>query len=82
MTETEVQEILVATLESVKTQMIYVRNLNDSFGALFDAVARVYPELEGIHKEEMVKIRLNPVQGEHIRVIDGLLEKLEKPRPQ
>jgi hypothetical protein len=74
--ETELQEILSATLVSLKTQMIYVRNLNDSFAALFDSAARVYPELDSIHKEEMRKIRPNPVQQEHIRAIDELLDRL------
>jgi hypothetical protein len=79
-TEVEIQDIITATLVSVKTQMIYVRNLHDAFGALYDAMAQVYPELDSIHKEEMKKIRPNPVQATHIQSLDELLERVEKLR--
>jgi hypothetical protein len=76
MTDTETREILRATLELLKTQMMYVRNLHDAFGALHDAVMRVDPRLEQFDKEEILKIRLNPVQQSQIDALDGLLKRL------
>lgn len=80
MTEVEIQDIFTATLVSLKMQMIYLRNLNDAFAALFDSVARVYPNLDPIYKEEIQKIRSNPVQQEQIQSLDELLERVEKLR--
>lgn len=82
MTESELQDILVGTLESVKSQIAYTRNMQDAFSALWDAVAPAHPNLESAYKEELRKIRPNPVQDEHIQLIDALLAKLGKPQSQ
>ncbi len=78
MTDRELADILTGTLETVKTQMVYVRNLHDSFSALHSAVMRVDPRLEQFDKEEIPKIRLNPVQQEQIDAIDALLARLRR----
>jgi hypothetical protein len=78
----ELTDILTGTLESVKTQMLYVRNLHDAFSSLHSAVMRVDPRLEQFDKEEIPKIRLNPVQQEQIDAIDALLAKLGKSQYQ
>ena len=80
MNESELKDVLIGTLESVKAQIGYVRNLHDSFSALWDAVSRTNPNLESAYKEEIRKIRPNPVQAGHIQIIDALLAKLEKPQ--
>ena len=77
MNDLETQEILRAMLNLVKTQMLYVRNLHDAFGALHDAAMRV-PQMEQFDKEEMLKIRPNPVQQSQLDSIDELLRRLEK----
>lgn len=76
MDELELESILSATLVHLKMQMVYLRNLNESFAALYDSVAQVYPGLDSIYKEEIRKIRANPVQAEHIREIDELLVRV------
>lgn len=82
MTGTELTDVLAGTLEAVKTQMVYVRNLHDAFSALHSAVIRIDPRLEQFDKEEIPKIRPNPVQQEHADAIDALLAKLGKPPSQ
>lgn len=80
MNDPEIREVLIGTLECVKTQISYVRNLQDSFSALWDAVARVCPtaSLESAYREELQKIRPNAVQNAHIQTINALLAKLEE----
>lgn len=78
MTESELKDILVGTLESVKAQIAYTRNMQDAFSALWDAVSPAHPNLESGYKAELRKIRPNPVQDEHIRIIDELIAKLGK----
>jgi hypothetical protein len=57
--------------------MVYVRNLHDAFAALHDAVTRAVPEVTAFDKEEMQKIRPNPVQQSQIQQIDVLLRELK-----
>jgi hypothetical protein len=78
MTDLETRDILHEALELLKTQMVYVRNLHDAFGALHDAVMRVDPRLAQFDKEEMLKIRSNAVQDHALTQIDALLQRLER----
>ena len=80
MIDPETRAVLQATLELLKTQMTYVRNLHDAFGALYDSMVQVYPELEGSHRREMEKIRENPWQQSQLDAIDVLLRELANPR--
>jgi hypothetical protein len=77
MKELEMQEILRATLDLLKTQMLYVRNLHDAFGSLHDAAMRV-PQMKEFDHEEMLKIRPNPVQQSQLDSIDALLQRLAR----
>lgn len=72
----ELEAILSATLVHLKTQMIYLRNLNEAFSALYDSVGQAYPGLDSIYKAEIQKIRATPVQAEHIQDIDALLVRV------
>jgi len=77
MTDLEYRQIIREALELLKTQMVYVRNLHDAFGALYDAVMRVDPRLKQFGEEEMLKIRPNDVQQSAIEEIDRLIQRLE-----
>lgn len=72
------QDILQSTLQVLRTQVIYLRNLQDAFSALHDAVLRANPELARLDNEEMAKIRPNPLQQSHLDALDALLARLEK----
>ena len=78
MNDTELRDILAGTLEAVKTQMVYVRNLHDAFSSLYDAVLRVDARVGQYDKEEILKIRPNPVQQSQLDAVEALLGKLEK----
>ena len=58
MDDLENRDILRAVLGLLRSQMLYVRNLHDAFGALEDAVVRVDPHLKKYVQEEMTAIRL------------------------
>lgn len=76
MSDSDVREILRATLELLKTQMVYLRNLHEGQSALHDALLLDHPELAENLEAELGKIRINPVQPEQIERIDELLQKL------
>lgn len=76
MTELYLREVLRSSLELLRFQMTYVRNLHDAFGALEDAVARVDPQLKTFVQEEMKVIRPNPVQQEQFDALDALIRRL------
>ena len=74
----EGREIISATLELLKAQMLYVQHLHDAFSALYDAVIRLDPKVEQYDKEEIQKIRLNVVQQSQLDALDALLQRLGK----
>jgi len=76
MTDSEIREVLSATLEHLKTQMVYVRNLHEALATLTDALVKKVPELEQAHKSEMEKIRENVWQKSQIADIYALLRKV------
>lgn len=78
MADIEDRKIIGEALELLKTQMVYVRNLHDAFGAFYDAVMRLDPRLKQFFEEEMPKIRPNGVQQSAIEGIDRLIRRLEK----
>jgi hypothetical protein len=77
MTDPEIREILCATLEHLKTQMVYVRNLHEALAVLTDALVKKVPQLEQAHKSEMEKIRENVWQQSQTADIDALLQRLK-----
>jgi len=78
MNEFENREILRATLELLKTQMLYVRNLHEALSVLFAALEKDVPQLEENQKAEMAKIRLNAEQQLQLHEADELIRRLEK----
>jgi hypothetical protein len=80
MDDVQLHDILEGTLEAVKTQMVYVRNLHDAFSSLYDAMLRVDDRVAQFDKEEILKIRPNPVQQSQLDAIEALLQKLGKAR--
>lgn len=78
MTDVETKETLRKTLEIMKTQVIYIRNLHDAFSALHDTVMRIDPRAKQFDEEEMLKIRPNDVQQLALDQIERVLRKLEK----
>ena len=77
MTDSELRELLSATLEHLKTQMAYVQNLHEALAILTDAVMKKVPQLEQVHKSETEKIRENVWQQSQIADIDPLLQRLK-----
>lgn len=77
MTDSEIREVLSATLEHLKTQMVYVRNLHEALAILTDAAMKKVPELEQAHKSETEKLRANVWQQSQIADIDALLQRLK-----
>ena len=79
MIDPETREILRATLEHLRTQVVYVRNLHEHLSALSDALAKENPSFDEKNlQEEMEKIRANLPQNELIAKIDALLQRLAK----
>jgi hypothetical protein len=80
MAELETSEVLRKTLEILKTQAVYIRNLHDAFSALHDTVMRIDPRAKQFDQEEMLKIRPNDVQRAAVEEIDQLLRELNELR--
>lgn len=77
MIDAETRAILQATLEHLKTQMVYVRNLHESLALLFGALKKELPGLEQTHREELqTKILGVPWQQSQIEQIDALIQQL------
>ena len=83
MIDPEIREILRSTLEHLRTQVVYVRNLHEHLSALSEALAKENPSFDKRNlRVEMEKIRANLPQTELIAQIDALLQRLERLRPQ
>lgn len=79
MIDLETRAVLQATLEHLKTQMVYVRNLHESLILLLGALKKELPEFERTHRAEFEKtVVAIPWQQSHIEQIDSLLAKLAK----
>jgi hypothetical protein len=78
MTDLENVETLRAIVQLLKTQMLYVRNLHEALGVMYDALKTDHPELEANQKAEMEKIRVNAPQQVQIHEADELLLQLAK----
>ena len=77
----ETRAILQATLQHLKTQMTYVRNLHESYVLLFQALKDELPTLEQTHRAKLERLLLeNPWQQSQIEQIDVLLRELANPR--
>ena len=78
MNEVETKEVLRSTLELLKTQMLYVRNLHEALSVLYEALKTDHPQLEENQRVEMAKIRLNAGQQLQLHEADELLLRLAK----
>jgi len=78
MNEVETKEVLRSTLELLKTQMLYVRNLHEALSVLYEALKKDHPQLEENQRAEMEKIRLNAGQQLQLHEADELLLRLAK----
>lgn len=76
MTDPEIQEVLRSTLELLKTQMLYVRNLHEALSVLFSALEKDFPQLQENQRAEMAKIRENAGQQLQLHEADELLQRL------
>jgi hypothetical protein len=74
----ETREVLIAVLELIKSQAVYLRNHQDAFGALCDALTLHDKAIGTLHHTEMLKIRENHVMQSHLSEVDALLKRLEK----
>ena len=73
----ELRDVLTGTLEAVKTQMVYVRNLHESFVLLYEALKKELPKLEETHRAEIAgRLLENSWQQSQIDAIDALLRRL------
>lgn len=83
MIDPETRAVLQATLEHLKTQMNYVRNLHESLVLLLGALKKELPEFERTHRTEFEKTVVgNPWQQSQLEQIDALLEELANPRTE
>lgn len=77
MADAEIREILRETLELLRVQVVYTRNLHDAFSALHDTVMRIDPQAKQFDVEEMQKIRPNAEQQRSLNRIETCIRRLE-----
>jgi hypothetical protein len=82
MIEAETRAVLQATLEHLKTQMVYVRNLHESLVLLVETLKRELPEFERTHRKAFETVVVGiPWQQSQVEQIDALLAELAKNHP-
>ena len=75
MIDPETRAVLQATLEHLKTQMSYVRNLHESLVLLLEALKKELPEFERIHRAEFEKTTVsNPGSNRRLSALTCCLE--------
>jgi hypothetical protein len=81
MIDPETRAVLQATLEHLKTQMNYVRNLHESLVLLTHALKQELPEFERTERKVFETVVVgNSWQQSQIEQIDALLGELANPR--
>jgi hypothetical protein len=81
MIDLETREILQTTLEHLKTQMTYVRNLHESLVLLVGALNKELPSFERTHRAEFQTVLVeNSWQQSQLAEIDALLQRLAIPQ--
>jgi hypothetical protein len=69
--------IFQALAQELKAQAVHLRNLHESYAALFDALKIDHPELERNFQKQMETIRLQPETQARLDAIDVLLQELK-----
>lgn len=79
MLDPETRALFQSTLEHLKTQMIYVRNLHESLVLLLGALKKELPSFDQTHRKEFETVLVqNSWQQSQLAEIDALIQGLEK----
>lgn len=74
--DVEVRAALQVLALELKAQVLHVRNLHESYAALYDALKADHPELERNLQKQMETIRVQPETQARLDAIDRLLLEL------